>query len=178
MGAIRNRRCERYAQLRAGGMSRLDAMKEAGYVPAEANSRRLDNRADVKARIAELYRLHADFVSADIARVLIEQTRIAYSNIKNLVERAEDGSVQVKDLTTLAPELTACIQQLKVDKDGKVFIKLYDKTSALQALQRYLDPDPLPPDDRRGIPAKPEQPVYLADDDWSELAKPEPPRLQ
>ena len=60
MGALRNQKRERFAIERASGKPRMVAMEIAGYKPAEANARKLDNSPDIKARVTELYKLHAD----------------------------------------------------------------------------------------------------------------------
>lgn len=181
MPRLLNRRRERFAELRAGGMARLEAMQEAGYRASAANARRLDNSKDIRERVAELYRQHGDFVSADIARVLIEQTRIAYSNIADFWETDKDGNLKLKALDKLPRELTACIREIKIGKDGDPLIKLHDKPGALQALQRYLDPDPLPPEHRGSkpiVPAPSAEPEFTADDDFAELIHPTPPMPQ
>lgn len=181
MPRLLNRKREQFAELRAGGMPRLEAMEKAGYKASAANARRLDNSVDIRNRVAELYRLHGDFVSADIARVMIEQARIAYSNIADFWEATEDGGLRLKDLSKLPRELTACIREIKIGKDGEPTIKLHDKPGALQALQRYLDPDPLPPEDRRRpaqVPAPMPAPEYTADDSFAELIHPTPQGVQ
>lgn len=177
VSALRNRRKEQFAIEWAGGKTPIEAMAAAGYKPAPANARKLANSPEVKARRSELFRQHADFLSADIARVLIEQTRIAYANMADFWERTPEGGWKLKDLTTLPREVMAAVREIKIGKDGEPTIKLHDKVGALQALQRYLDPDPLPPGQKLDKPAADAPPVYDAGDDWDELTGTKQPAL-
>jgi hypothetical protein len=173
VSVLRNRRKERFAIEWAGGKTPIEAMAAAGYKPAPANARKLANSPEVKARRTELFRAHADFLSADIARALIEQARIAYSNIADFWEvvsvPAGDGGVgevlewRIKDVTAMPRELTAAIQKIKISKDGRPEITLFDKVAVLRDLRNTREPE------QPTKPAGDQPPSYDANDNWSEL---------
>lgn len=154
MSVLRNRRKERFAVEWAGGKTPIEAMVAAGYKSAPANARKLANCPEIKARRSELFRQHAEFLSADIARVVIEQTRIAYSNMADFWERTAEGGWKLKDLTTLPREVMAAIREVKIGKDGEPTVKLHDKVAALALLQRTLEPRPRADDDEVDVPAE------------------------
>jgi hypothetical protein len=183
MTVLRNRRREAFAVALAEGRcatvsGRLKAMEEAGFKPSEANARRLCNSKDIKERVHDLYKGHCEYISLDIVRVLIEQQRIAFANMVDYFEAGEDGKLQLKDLTGMPREMTAAIKRIRFDKEGRPLIELHDKAASLAALQRYLDPDPLPPhqrgDGKAPTPETPEdKPAYDRDDDLADLIQPQ-----
>jgi hypothetical protein len=154
MSALRNRRKELFAVEWASGKTPIQAMEAAGYKPAPANARKLANSPEIKARRSELFRQHADFLSVDMARVLMEQARIAYSNMADFWERGPDGKGwQLKDLTTLPREVMAAVREVKIGKDGEPTIKLHDKVAALAMLQRATEPKARDADEDDAVPA-------------------------
>lgn len=121
----------------------LAAMQVAGYKPAPANGRKLRQRKDVGERILQLRAAHADFVCADIGRIVQEQSYIAFATMADFFE-VKDEKLVMKDLTTLPRSLTCCIKEIGFDKEGRPRIKLHDKLAALAALQSYREQGPLP----------------------------------
>ena len=93
---------------------------------------------DVEARAARLG------ITPD--RVLREYRRIAFANLRHIVEW-DDNGMQVKPTAKLLDEDVAAIAEIveTADTHKPYRIKLYDKKAALDALARHLSMFPLPP---------------------------------
>jgi hypothetical protein len=73
-------------------------------------------------------------------RVLEEYRRIAFANLRHIVEW-NDGKMEFKPADKLDEEDVAAIAEIvqSAAKDGKPYrVKLYDKKAALDAIARYL----------------------------------------
>jgi len=120
------------------GPALLAAMLAAGYVPALPNGRKLRNRPDVNARVLQLRKANAEFVCADIGRIVQEQASIAFADIRDFYDWKPDG-LTLKDLSALPRTLTCAIRKIRFDKEGRAHIELHDKGAALAALQSYRE---------------------------------------
>ena len=90
-------------------------------------------------------------------RVLEEYRRIAFANLRHIVEWTETGMV-VKAAVDLNDEDVAAIAEIvETAATGKPYrVKLFDKKAALDALARHLSMFPLPPR-QHGEPAPAEE---------------------
>lgn len=121
------------------GQALLSAMEKAGYVPSLPNARKLRQRPDIRDRVLQLRSAHAEFVCADIGRIVQEQAFIAFADIRDYFDWSAEGGATLKDLTSLPRSLTAAIREIKFDREGRPQIKLHDKATALAALQSYRE---------------------------------------
>jgi hypothetical protein len=117
----------------------LAAMEKAGYVPSLPNARKLRQRPDIRDRVLKLRAAHAEFVCADIGRIVQEQAYIAFADIRDYFDWSGEGQATLKDLSTLPRSLTVAIREIKFDREGRPQIKLHDKATALAALQSYRE---------------------------------------
>lgn len=86
-------------------------------------------RQGIKAREART------LISAD--KALQEIARIAFSDVRRLLETDENGHIKVKDLDSLSDADSAAIARIIVTKD-RIDIRLHDKRAALLDLARHL----------------------------------------
>lgn len=112
----------------------------AGYAEKGAahHAWRLLNR---RPNVAEAVR---QSMTAQEARTLItadkalqEIARIAFSDIRRLLEKGERGQIKVKDLATLSDADSAAIARIIITGD-RIDIRLHDKRAALLDLARHL----------------------------------------
>ena len=78
-------------------------------------------------------------------RVLEEYRRIAFANLKHIVDW-DNGAMRIKAADELSDDDVAAIAEIvqSAAKDGKPYrVKLYDKRAALDAIARYLGMIPL-----------------------------------
>tara|TARA_R110000851_G_scaffold332934_2_gene510502 strand:+ start:2535 stop:3080 length:546 start_codon:yes stop_codon:yes gene_type:complete len=115
------------------------AAREAGYSPAGAAQQAYKLMAipEIVEYLAELDDLRMRRLEISGDRVLEEIAKIAFQDFTEIVNLIGDD-LKVADFKRLSPEQRACIQSAKVDKDGNVDIKLYDKLSALDKLGKHL----------------------------------------
>jgi hypothetical protein len=144
MPQLRNRRHECFAREIAALTPLASAYAAAGYAGDPQwfrfNASRLVNKAEVKARIAELQAefnqtaaLHAQYIQQKLLP-LIE------SNAADLYKIGEDGKERLRSITELPRSLAAAITKIKFDRDtGAVTeISLADKTGPGTALLRSV----------------------------------------
>lgn len=153
------------------GPALLAAMVKAGYVASLPNGRKLRNMREIADRVMQLRKAHADFVCADIGRIVQEQASIAYADIVDYYDWSDRGEPTLKDLSKLPRTLTCAIRKLKFDKNGNAHIELHDKPGALAAVQSYRDQVP---GDNAGRKAnkEPDQPpaaAFSEHSDWAGL---------
>ena len=112
----------------------------AGYSPKTANITAYQNilKPHISKRIQQLLSKRANKVELTAERILLELTRIAFSNIDDFLG---DGN-EIVDLSTLPREKLAAVESVQItqDKDGikNVKFKLYDKLKALNDAMRHL----------------------------------------
>jgi phage terminase small subunit len=77
MPILQNSRHEAFAQARARGAGRDEAYKEAGFAGGNDHAWRLEARAEVAGRIAELRAARPDLSGADVESVIAALLRMA-----------------------------------------------------------------------------------------------------
>ena len=77
MPILQNARHEAFAQARAKGVRRDDAYEDAGFAPGNDHAWRLEARAEVAERIAELRAARADLSEANVESVIAALLRLA-----------------------------------------------------------------------------------------------------
>lgn len=111
------------ACLRAG----ISTLKSAGPY-----SCKLLKRADIRKRIDELTKVDDNYYNNLRRRIISEQTTIAFSDLN---ETYDLKKMTLKQLSEVDGRL---IQQAKLNSDGTLNIKLWDKQKALEFLGRHL----------------------------------------
>lgn len=141
MGALADPQYERYCLERAAFKTKQEAYKLAGYVPHRGNANRLDVRAEIKVRIAELIEENRRALGLRPEAILARLDRVGDANLADFYE--EDG-VTLKNITKLPREVTAALAGLEWTEDGRPKIKLHDAAQVNLALLKYLGmvPDP------------------------------------
>jgi phage terminase small subunit len=142
VGTKRELRDERFAREYVIDLNGEQAAIRAGYAPksAKVTASRLLTKANVKARIAELAKQHADKLNLKAENVLRELSLMGFSNMMNYVKVNAEGDASI-DLSALTRDQTAAIQEITVEETGKVTrtkLKLADKLEALELLGRHL----------------------------------------
>ncbi len=142
MGTKRELRDERFAREYVIDLNGEQAAIRAGYAPksAKVTASRLLTKANVKARIAELAKQHADKLDLKAEKVLRELSLMAFSNMMDYIKTNAEGDAFI-DLSALTRDQTAAIQEITVEETGKVTrtkLKLADKREPLELLARHL----------------------------------------
>ncbi len=142
MGTKRELRDERFAREYVIDLNGEQAAIRAGYAPksAKVTASRLLTKANVKARIAELAKQHADKLDLKAEKVLRELSLMAFSNMMDYIKTNAEGDAFI-DLSALTRDQTAAIQEITVEETGKVTrtkLKLADKREPLELLGRHL----------------------------------------
>jgi len=88
---------------------------------------------------------HAARLGITADRVLLEYARIAFADLRHIVEWS-DGALVIKSLDEISDADAAAISEIVPGTDpGRSRVKLYDKKAALDAIARHLGMFPLPP---------------------------------
>jgi phage terminase small subunit len=135
--------CREYVLDRNGKMAAI----RAGYAPdsAEITASKLLRLPKVQAKIALADSAMAISVGIDANRLGQEYRSIALSNITDFLN--PDGTIALDKLHELPKHMTAAIESVQViettnpktkEVTKNVKIKLYSKTSALEAIGRHL----------------------------------------
>jgi hypothetical protein len=78
-------------------------------------------------------------------RVLQEYARIAFADLRHMIEWGPDG-LRIKSWQEMSGDDVAAISEIVPGTDpGRSRVKLYDKKAALDAIARHLGMFPLPP---------------------------------
>lgn len=143
-------------QLEQGALRANERISSALHRPipqsiVDRSNGMIENRL-VQAAIAERVNEIAAEQELTAPRWVKEVRTLAFSSMGNYVRTDEDGACF--DLTQLAPEHWAAVQQVEIEDQGdgmtltrtkrKIKIKLYDKMAALKMLGQYmalLEPD-------------------------------------
>jgi phage terminase small subunit len=143
MPALKNPRHESFCQHRAAGKTMSEAYELAGYKPDRKHAARLATKGDIEARIAELQAPAAQKAQVDIARVLLELTRIGTVDPRRLL-----GPVGViKPPKEWDDDLAAAVASIEVLQEPAVGkrraklsykVRLWDKNVALDKIAKHL----------------------------------------
>ena len=101
---------------------------------ADTAGPRLLGNVRVKARIEVLKARAAKRNELTKDMVINELRKLGFSNIKSFIGVGN----KILDISTLADEITAAVESIQSDKDGKVKCKLHDKKGSLVELGRHL----------------------------------------
>jgi Terminase small subunit. len=123
----------------------------AGFGRNSTAARRLSENEDVRARVHELLDSAAERAGISRERVLKELARIAFADIRSLVEWRDEGTGLTKDAKTkvlpagvrircsgdISDDIAAAISEVVPTSNGPR-IKLHDKRAALIDLGKHL----------------------------------------
>ena len=113
------------------------AMRRAGYrnsrggLPSSQLMAAPQVKAAIEARLAE----RRAACELEAQRVVAELSRIAFCDVRELVEWGPDG-VALRESADLPDHAAACVAEVSVQKSGPR-LKLYDKVKALELLGKH-----------------------------------------
>jgi len=112
----------------------------SGYSKKTARSQgnRLLTNVDIQRRLAELIKKRSSKVELTAENVLIELSRLAFSNPKDFVKKGDEDFVIFKNIDDIPDELAAAIESIKYDKDKGIEFKFHNKEKALELCLRHL----------------------------------------
>jgi hypothetical protein len=121
----------------AGGMSCEAAWRAHGF--GSRNSTRFFKRPAIAQRVEELRREFNEAAAIHLRYIQEKLLSLASSDITNYFEQNQWGSLRVKrNLAELPPEMRSAINGLKIDKNGRVEVKLESKAHAIDTLLKTL----------------------------------------
>ena len=125
---------------------------EAGYSVRTAASQACQQvkNPKVAAAIEEIDRIAINVAGITAARVLEEYRRIAFADVRDVVQ-IEGGRVVAVDTASLTAEQAAAIAEIGQKADGGLTIKMHSKLQALDALARFIVPKEPPLPDPRNV---------------------------
>lgn len=120
-----------------------EAMRLAGYKPHRGNAARLASDPLIVEEFERISVEAARAAGVHLGRVLIEQAKLAYSDMRNYFERVPDTTrVRFGDLLAMPSAITAAIAHVKLREDGTVEeFKLHDKAGPLRDLKKHVASD-------------------------------------
>lgn len=131
---LENARHEKFAQLRATGMSQLDAYVGAGYRASISNAHRLSTNEKVVNRVKELQ-------APAIAKTMLTIEQLYDTFLKQgTYDPAIFEEVQSPaDLRTKVDETTRrlLVKGWKYDRQGRFLLDLVDKEKAMERIARH-----------------------------------------
>jgi hypothetical protein len=142
---LRRRSHERCAQELAAGATVYQAVETARALKTDgsswrANARRLCSRQDIKERVAEILAADATLASIHGAWVANDLKLFARGTLAKFF-KYDDGKLVVDerglpvlDFSSATPDDLRTLSEMKVDKEGRVFIKLQDRQRPLERL--------------------------------------------
>lgn len=132
---------ERFAQEVASGKSQAEAYRIAYPRSSQWKQSTVHQKAStlmanrkVLERVAALQRSAAEKSVLSAERTLNEVARIAYADISGIVN--SDGSF--KRLHELDAETRAAVSSFKIDKDGVIEYRFWNKSDALEKAMKHL----------------------------------------
>ncbi|MES2671603.1 MAG: terminase small subunit [Pseudomonadota bacterium] len=140
-----NPRQRQFALELATGEKPLDAQEKAGFKPHRGNAARLAADPRVQAIVETAGMEAARLAGVHLGRVLVEQARIAYFNIGELLFRDARGQIvldksgmPIIDYSAMTNDHLAAVAKIDFEK-GK--IEFHDKVGVLRDLMKYLNPN-------------------------------------
>lgn len=114
--------------------------KAAGYSKKTAYSQgqRLLKNVEIQKKLAELIQKRSSKVALTAENVLIELSRLAFSNPKDFIKKGGDQFVIFKNIDDIPDELAAAIESIKYDKDKGIEFRFHNKEKALELCLRHL----------------------------------------
>jgi hypothetical protein len=134
VAALKNPKHEAFCREAAGGLSYDQAWVAIGNSAASNNVGRLVRRLEIQARIAELREEFNRSSGINLAYLQQKLLPIATSDLTRYFHRSRDGKLKLRDVTKLPPELRSALAELRIDPDGSVTIKPWDKIGAINSL--------------------------------------------
>ncbi len=134
-----NQKQQRFVAEYLVDMNATQAAIRAGYSARTAKQQgsRLLTNADVVAAIARKQAKIADKLEMTAERVLTELALLGFSNMQDFASTGAAGRPAI-DCSKLERDQWAAVSQIKIDEDGAVTLKLYDKRAALVDLGKHL----------------------------------------
>jgi hypothetical protein len=158
---LQNNTHERYARFRAAALPRIVAFRKAGNTAkndrnADANSFRLEKKPGVRERIDYLVRQAEDRIIEKRQRIEERLWAIHEGNVQDLFEVAERaktnkaGEIETDEngrmvtvreerprlISDLAPEVAQLIEDVTVDRKGRLIPRLYSSAQANAELRK------------------------------------------
>lgn len=125
MPILKNTRHERFAINCASGLAQNKAYSGAGFKPNRANAAKLRKRKEVDARISELVTELQKEIKIE-AHELIKEIKSRYGvDMVDIAQWDKNGKVTLTPSKDLSAAQRKAISELRVDKTGKLQIKLY-----------------------------------------------------
>lgn len=127
--------CEEYLV----DLNATQAAIRAGYAAksANANAARMMANDGIQARIAALQVERSERVSAKADDVLRELARIAFGDIRQVVQWGPDG-VELKPSGTLSSDAAMLVEEVSEGPDGRIKVKTKPAIRALELLGKHL----------------------------------------
>jgi phage terminase small subunit len=120
-------------------LNATQAAIRAGYSEKTAKQigSRLLTNVDVAEAIAKGQEKIAEKAGVTVEKIIDELAKLGFSNMEDFASVGPDGSPAL-DCSKLNRNQWAAVNQIKVDDDGGVTLKLYDKRAALVDLGKHL----------------------------------------
>lgn len=175
MPVLKNPKHELFAHELAKGVTAEEAYRRAGYTPSLKNAQRLKSNEGIRSRIEEILSQAAVIAQVEVAQVLDELAKIAFSDVRRairwgdgiLVRNEETGEMQLANGVALIASdniddrTAAAISEISQTATGGLKLKFHDKKGALELIGKHLgmfverranlnfDLESLPDDQRR-----------------------------
>ena len=151
MPVLKNPKYEIFAQEVAKGVAIDEAYQAAGYSKHAQNAARLMKNESVRSRIDEIMSFAAQIATVEVAQVLDELAKIAFSDVRKAVKWGagivvpdEGGKMQVVNGVSLIASheiddrTAAAISEISQTASGGLKIKFHDKKGALELIGKHL----------------------------------------
>lgn len=138
MSALKNPKHEAFCREVAGGLNYRQAWISVGNNVASNNFGKLARRPEVQARVAELREEFNRTAGIKVEYLREKLLPIATSDVTRYFRRGRGGKLVLRDVTKLPAELRAALSELRVEPDGTVTIKAWDKIGAINSLLKTV----------------------------------------
>ena len=132
---------ERFAQLVGGGMPGVDAYRSAypkskkwKDASVRVNACQMLAATNISRRIQSIQESGAEIAGLKAANILEEVRRLAHSDIAGIMH--PDGRVKLPH--ELDPVTRSSVASFKIDKDGQIEYKFWDKNASLEKAMKHL----------------------------------------
>lgn len=134
---------ERFCREYIIDLNATQAAIRAGYSEKTARSigQHLLTKVDVQSFIHQLSSKREKRLEIKADNVLREIARLAFSDIKDVVNWTDDGAVTIQGSDTLSPDVTASISEITqttVGGKSTLKVKMHSKPAALDKLCKHL----------------------------------------